>query len=386
MVKDKINNKKSEEIDLDELTFSVDKLDMIRTSIAGYAGGAAIARELVQNADDASADWIEFYFTTARLIVRNNSSFSKTDFEAISRIASGNKRFDKTTTGTWGTGFLSVYQITDFPEVYSSGKCLIFDPRKDKLGLTKSDIADRTEFHFSWRSEDTDISRHIEAEPWSKEKIQKFIDDIVPEIYRVILFLRNIKRISVYNGIKNPRLLYEVSRICENDKKLVTGAIREEWNLKAYDHKRGKQEDKWIFYKSSLLQGFIRDDGIEIKTPFISFACGPEKPFLMDYFPGTLYNFLPTGIHTGLPFHINGDFFPDTNRITIVADNSAKGDWNRKVINSIGTLFASNLEYIRDESSSPENFYRLLPVEYNRDFQMLKAIVKKFREKAKDIP
>lgn len=52
-------------------------------SVVNYYNGLAIARELVQNADDAHSDWFEFYFTSEVLIVKNNSVFNKANFESI---------------------------------------------------------------------------------------------------------------------------------------------------------------------------------------------------------------------------------------------------------------------------------------------------------------
>ncbi len=372
-----------------EWSYTVDKLDTIRSAIAGYAGGTAIARELVQNADDAlrqgsydaRAAWIEFYFAPDRLVIKNGSRFTEQNFQAITRIGSGSRREDPDTIGTWGTGFLSVYQITDRPELYSSGIHLVFDPTLERLSGHRSEVQDHTEFHFRWRPEYTDIARHIEADPWPPERIQQLEDELGREIYRFLPFLRRITRIGVYRGLDQPKRLYEVTRERTSCEQLSSGAVRERWVITAYDYRHGEQRDEWVLYHGTLDQGFVRN-GKEIKSRNISFGYGPQQPWLGEDLHGILYNFLPTGIHTGFAFHINGDFFPDANRTTILADDSEKAGWNRRVIAGLSQLFAANLERLRDESPSPEAFYRLLPIDFNTDYPFLQPIVDAFCRQA----
>ena len=69
-----------------------------------------IFRELVQNSDDALARTMVIRFESDCLYVANDGkSFDENDFLNISNILGGSKEFDKTTTGNFGSGFVTVF-------------------------------------------------------------------------------------------------------------------------------------------------------------------------------------------------------------------------------------------------------------------------------------
>ena len=122
------------------LSQGVDYLGFLNAKLRDLEGWATLANELIQNADDAAdATRIELDVTDAALIVSNDAQFSDCgsvheprcawdaagdgrkccDFHAFRRVASGHKRLEEDTTGAFGIGFISVYQITDQPDLRS---------------------------------------------------------------------------------------------------------------------------------------------------------------------------------------------------------------------------------------------------------------------------
>jgi len=376
---------------LGKVRLTVDTLDSIRSNIAAYAGGPAIARELIQNADDAKAAWIEFYFSDTELVVGNSSLFSDKDFEAVLKIGSGSKRTDQETTGTWGTGFLSVYQLTDQPVIQSAGRLLQVDPTGHDFDYYPSEVKKHTSLHFRWRKEPTDISRQIEADIWPLERIEKFKQDLLPEIYRALPFLRYIERIEVSD--KDGPLCRVVRQKIEEE--ALPGGVRfERWNFKTTMRGQSRSKtDQWLFYLSCLPQGYEYHQQV-IKNPDYAIAIGPRENGLETNLAGTLYNFLPTEILTGFNFHLQGDFFPDANRKSILnGDGSKKSAWNEQLLSSLAQLFASNVMHLRQQivpsnpsPTSLERFYRLLPIAHDLRYPFLAPIVEAFREKAKTLP
>jgi len=94
----------------------------------------AVIKELIQNADDAGADFMSVILDerlppsetppeykslySPALIVRNNAPFKDLDFKAICDVAGGHKRAQATAAGRFGIGFNSVYFVTDTPVIF----------------------------------------------------------------------------------------------------------------------------------------------------------------------------------------------------------------------------------------------------------------------------
>ena len=117
------------------LSQGVNYLGFLSQQLGDLAGKTTLAHELIQNADDAKDDLgrlaatrITFDITDTALIIRNNAVFRKEDFDRMQDVASGSKRGESgdRTTGAFGVGFISVYQVTDKPEIRSAGRTWIF--------------------------------------------------------------------------------------------------------------------------------------------------------------------------------------------------------------------------------------------------------------------
>lgn len=120
----------------------------IKNILEEYPSVADIFKELLQNADDASATECSFLIDMRRnadirenlldpgMIVChgaslwsfNNSVFSDTDFLNITRLGGSVKRCEADKVGKFGLGFNSVYHITDIPIIMSREFMIMFDP------------------------------------------------------------------------------------------------------------------------------------------------------------------------------------------------------------------------------------------------------------------
>ena len=368
-------------------SYSINKVNFIRQSLAGYGGGSAIAGEMIQNADDAEADRISFHFRDDSFVVQNTSTFSEHDFESITDIAKGEKAPEEGKIGTWGTGFLSVFHISDAPELLSAGEHIIFGPTQDELPVFETGIKDYTEFRLPWRRQETELSRKLEADVWQNEDISRLKEQLTVDIYRLVLFLRHVRTIEVYEGKNDKKLIARVERRPIKEQEHTAFAC-EQWEI---EYKRAgvqSRTDTWLYYR-----GHIPSDkypmGVTIKDTEIALAFPVEsRDWLAQNVPGTLYNFLPTPIQTGLPFQINGAFFPDNNRQSILLDPNTqreKSAWNRQVLAQLGYLFAHVVSDIRDRVIEPRRFYELLPVSSpKRSF--LESVRQPFIQTASDLP
>ena len=108
---------------------SVNFLGFLRSQLSGLQGIPTLCYELIQNADDVkdyqgnpAAFRITFDVRDDALYVENDGVFREIDFERMLNVSWGNKKEEAGTTGAFGIGFISVYQITDSPEIFSSGR------------------------------------------------------------------------------------------------------------------------------------------------------------------------------------------------------------------------------------------------------------------------
>lgn len=125
------------------LSRGIDYLGDLGAKLRDLQGDRTLAYELIQNADDApTAASMWFDVRSETLIVENDGIFSdcdrveesecpwkrdpgrgyRCDFHRIRNIGSGDKRAEPNTTGAFGIGFITVYQITDSPEIISGGR------------------------------------------------------------------------------------------------------------------------------------------------------------------------------------------------------------------------------------------------------------------------
>lgn len=119
-------------------SYTANLLGNIRSHLAGLQGYDVMALELIQNADDAKAESVVFDVTDQGLVVFNSGQFTycgdldrqcaflaegnyKCDYHRITDVGSGGKLTRGENIGRFGIGFVSTYQVTDHPEIRSSG-------------------------------------------------------------------------------------------------------------------------------------------------------------------------------------------------------------------------------------------------------------------------
>ncbi|XP_053564484.1 sacsin isoform X2 [Bombina bombina] len=120
----------------------------IKNILEEYPSISDIFKELLQNADDASASECNFLIDMRRnmdirenlldpgmatchgpaLWSYNNSEFTDRDFLNITRLGESLKRSEADKVGKFGLGFNSVYHITDIPIIMSREFMIMFDP------------------------------------------------------------------------------------------------------------------------------------------------------------------------------------------------------------------------------------------------------------------
>jgi len=338
-------------------------LNQILRDLKGYN---ALINELVQNADDApKTKTMTFNITQDYLIVENDGSFSdcgdagnksnicnyeknengpkKCDFHRFRSVASRDKREQENSTGAFGIGFNSVYQITDHPQIISAGRHWIFNDDKENedridicegCGFCKGDDVPNTRFVFPWAKDSTSIMRkNLNLNSITNDEIEKFKITLLDHIPNVLIFLNNIDTIIIKcEGIViekfNKELQIEKIIIFNKDNtkknifKIYTDNFKENANKLRQDF--GKLIDK---KKKNIVQ--------------VAFPLNVN-----DNIEGLLYATLPTEVMSGFLYHINADFYPKSDRKGIIIDDDYQSKWNKAIFDKVSDILIKNLEQI----------------------------------------
>lgn len=341
------------------LAYEADLLGNIQQALAGLQGFGVMALELIQNADDAGADSLAFDVTESGLFIRNNAEFSTCglheircpweqsgdpeghkracNFHAISRMGSRSKIRVASQIGRFGIGFVSVYQVTDAPIVRSRGIEMQLIPI-DGSGETKMiPRSGGTEFELPWATLASDTRKGINASPTPADVVRLVIDAISDIMARGLFFLRNLRTIELSkNGI------FERSVTITRHGGVVDLKIEPE----------GKQEKWKILTRDAsdlAVERRIFDDFptlVELdRSPIVSIA----MPVHDESVDGLLYAYLPTEQTSGMPLHINADFFPHPTRRTItLTGEQHERYWNELLLDAAAKAIAESFEEVRD--------------------------------------
>ena len=338
---------------------TADLLGNIQQALSGLQGFDVMALELIQNADDAGAGSMIFDVRDEALIVSNDKRFTtcglqtrrciweneggpdgrrnSCNFHAISRIGSLSKVHEKDQTGRFGIGFVSVYQITDSPTIRSSGLRMRLDPLNGSAPTEPDAEIGGTEFTLPWASTPSETRKALNASPMPADNAELVADAISAVLTRGLFFLRHLHQIELRrNGA--PR---QSAAICREDgivtlKTAPDGHI-ERWRLLTRSAEDvAAQRD--IFSNYEILSDLDRSLMVEVAVPISGEAA-----------VGLLYAYLPTEQFSGLPLHINADFFPHNNRRSIIlTGESHERYWNELLLDTAAVAIGEAFLELRD--------------------------------------
>ena len=330
------------------LSQGVNYLGFLSQQLGDLAGKTTLAQELIQNADDAkddegrlSATRITFDVTDTALIISNDAVFREIDFGRMRDVASGSKRGESgdRTTGAFGVGFISVYQITDRPEIHSTRRIWILRPdnpedRRIEQRIDPSITADRgTIFKLPWAIEESRVRKVLKAPAVGAAYIESFVDELKESLPTGILFLKKLERIELHRNGEPVGIV--TRRISDN-----TILVDRDGDVRCWRVLEANFSDEAMVLKAryggSIDPG--RSDRVRVAVP----------DSLID--DGLLYATLPTEQSTGLPFHIDADFYPASDRKSIEFGDThdPRSEWNRAAIRAAASAVQSNLMPLRD--------------------------------------
>ena len=338
-------------------SYTANLLGNIRSHLAGLQGYDVMALELIQNADDAKAEKIVFDITNDGLVVRNSGEFTycgeldssscafeaeqgySCDYHRITEVGSGGKLLQSENIGRFGIGFLSAYQVTDRPEIRSSGIKLTLVPEAGEWLIDEPfDEPGGTMFVLPWaRNPKTAARLGLGLSHVGVAHIDQLAEDFQRVLRQSLLFLRHVRIAEVRReGALLQRC--ELDRSDESD--LIVsfhpGDKVEQWHILRAD---AAEAAKRLCDTHPQLASLDRktEVGVGLRT----------EPKLLS--EGLLYAFLPTDQSSGLPLHINADFFPESDRKAVIfKGHQHEQAWNEMLVKAAAEKIACDPEALLD--------------------------------------
>jgi hypothetical protein len=333
--------KLEQSIAIKKTRYDYDRIGAMRKDLQGLLGFETVLRELIQNADDAEATCFEIDICDDSFYVGNDAVFTDDNFKYIKKIASANKQDEAKPIGKFGMGFISVFQLCDKAYITSSGctlRLLPYEGEAEELEFVESRWA--TTFVLPWVFENTDLRKGLRLEPLQKSQLEDFQNDIIKVFPKAGLFLQHLKTLK---ASRNGQTIFEIKlEHTSNTLKIFSDDATEEYHY--FEWEISDQLKDWL---NSNLVKHLRKEKLFILFP---------KRNSLD-FEGELFAYLPTGVKTGLPFHINADFFPTQDRKNLLWEGDARAEWNKKLLSEIASKIPVIMEALKN---NPEDVYSFL--------------------------
>jgi len=394
------------------LKYVPDVFGIVRAlGIDKYPGEMAIMRELVQNADDAfdkknSPTYVKFILTEDELIIEHDGKpfskppedllkketlteeeseeLNKYDFVKISKIGLG--KTDEEMTGKFGTGFTSVFHLSDNPRIESNG--WDFQICIGKEPIIKEILYNSLTFiHLPIRVTNTKISAKIGAEIFDENKRKCFEEQILAESYKTIFFLKHITKIEVF---KNEKPLYLVEKIKQKKRTKTKNLLCENITISIQNFQdknwKGPKEKWWIYSLENIsIPSEFEELGLKLKQK-VSIAISKGKSSFAKMFNIHNHSYFTFPVK-GTKFHFKYNasrFFLTTGRDDFITKEGLKNDFNRWQINNLTILLIKIISEFISTNKSPDTVYHILPHSHEYYHEYDKYLLDRFREKVQE--
>lgn len=312
------------------------------TAIKKYSDSAHFIYELLQNADDTKASWVEFELQKNGLWFRHNGSvrFTISDPEheepdsesgalghinAITSIGNSTK-IDQQKIGKFGIGFKAVFAYSDTPHIYDDAfsfklENYIVPHVIDPDGVKRKQGETLFFFPFNHKSKSPDEAyQEIEAK--------------LDNLFQPILFLNNVEKIAWRSSSKNGA--YNKKEIEETQHGGITAQLLE---VNSSANSEEMNEQLWLFGKNIVQTS--TNSKFKIAVGF--FVLDGNKKLETGY-TYEAFCFFPTKEDTKLGFIIQAPFLLTDSREGIKTGDT----WNTSLIQLIAELSAQSIGILKD--------------------------------------
>ncbi|KAM4107751.1 hypothetical protein ACJW30_04G168900 [Castanea mollissima] len=376
-----------------------------------YAKDVHFLMELIQNAEDNAYlegvdPSLEFVITSeditatgapaTLLIFNNEKGFSSKNIDSICSVGRSTKKGNRKLgyIGEKGIGFKSVFLVSSQPYIFSNGYQIRFNeepcphcnlgyivPEWVEENPTFSDIK---EIYGSG----TTLPMTTIVLPLKFDKVNPVKQQLTNVHPEVLLFLSKIRRLSVREHNKDPRLNTVSAIAITSETELVLrkniDAMSYTIHLSAIDKGKGPEgECSYFMWKQKfpVRQENKVERRTEVEELVITLAFPFEERLHRGMSSPGIYAFLPTEMVTNFPFIIQADFLLASSRETILLDNK----WNQGILNCVPSAFINafislvkNSENVPMSSLAP--MFRFIPIN-SSSYQELNVVRESIKSK-----
>lgn len=326
-----------------------------------YSDRTHFIYELLQNAEDAGADWIAFALFPDRLEVRHNGRpFNEADVRAICSIGEGTKAEDMTKIGKFGIGFKSVYAHTISPYIHSASEHFVIVDFVFPQACNPIEIG----------AEETLIAipfnRGVDDAQTSYEHIAKRLPSLNSQ---TLLFLRSVQEIQW-------TIVDQQTGHYLRDTRQLAPSVR--WVDILDEQNEG---ENWLIFASPI---DFEDHFLNVEIAFsVETNAKSGQQQIRRVNDNKLVVFFPTEKHIRFGFVMQGPYRTTPSRDNILHDHPL----NRTLIWGTARLISEAIEVLKLQGLLDANaldvFMTEMPLPSNWEFQPIYgAIIEAFKSKA----
>ena len=333
--------------------------------------------ELIQNADDSKSKRLELHLCEEELLVWNDGcKFREEDVLRISSIGFSDK--DLTQIGNFGTGFKSVYNYTDRPEVYSGDErfCL---PDPTGISKTLADLASSSLIEGIDKVSPR-IAKLVEEDktvfrlPFKENLAQKDLTLLKDQLRKLLkkrslLFLPHLETVQwhdIHDGQTGTYRRYLHGKIQSADqvelKASMNGEDLESERFLVFSKKfqpRGDVIDELLQIEyDAERRKRIQETGKKLQPVEIAFKLQDGRITAMN--SCVLSAYLPTEKETHLRFFIQARY--QTNPARNDIEKTEQNPWNRWLVEETAKFLPEVLEELKEAGLLEPAFFNVLPL------------------------
>lgn len=300
--------------------------------------------ELLQNAEDAKAREFKVNISKNRIkITHDGNSFTQDDVRNVCYAVS--KKDPNETIGYLGVGFRSVFTATDKPEIYSGKYKFRFD-REECL----REFGDDSHFYFYpyWieqPTEEIDLEKTTFILPFKSEE---FYDKSIEQLEKLgahsLLFLRNIRKISIHDEESNTTRICNIT--CIEDFRQINEHIR----VGKFLLVEGETAMRFLVFRGTFeVPEEIREDEEtkrakrdEIKTREVSIAIRLDEQDNLKPIDGYICSFFPIKKRK-INFLVHADFIVQAGRVALL-----ENEWNKWLMEKARGVAEASYRYFQE--------------------------------------